>query len=334
MRYIIYGAGAIGGGIGARLFQAGQDVVLICRGAHLEAIRQSGLLLRTPEGETRLPVPAVGHPREIEFTADDAVILTMKTQDTERALLDLETSGGGELPVICAQNGVENERLAARRFERVYGMLVAMPATFLTPGEVIAEGTPITGVLHAGRYPGGVDPLIEQVCADISASTMLAEPDPAVMRLKYTKLLANLGNAIQVVCGESWGSETSRALMAAMRREAEAAYTAAGIEFASEEEYRERVNRFLRIGEVAGQSRGGSSTWQSLMRGHTTVEVDYLNGEIVLLGALHGVPTPYNSVLRRAAVRLAAAGHNPGHYSVEDLHAMIAEEQGALARPR
>lgn len=331
MRYIIYGAGAIGGGIGGRLFEAGHDVVLICRGAHLEAIRQDGLLLRSPEGEVRLPVPAVGHPREIQFTGDDAVILTMKTQDTERALLDLETSGGPDVPVICAQNGVDNERLAARRFSRVYGMLVAMPATFLTPGEVTAEGTPLTGVLHAGRYPAGIDPIIERVCADISASRMLAEPDPSVMRLKYSKLLSNLGNAVQVVTQGRRGDPDFRAFMGEVRREALACYEAAGIDSAPEEEYTERVSQHLRIGEVSGQPRGGSSTWQSMMRGHTTLEVDFLNGEIVLLGQLRGIPTPYNSVLRRAATRMAAAGESPGSHSFADLQAMVETERAAQA---
>src|SRR5215216_6455049 len=169
-RYIIYGAGAIGGGVGGRLFEAGHEVVLICRGEHLEAIRRDGLLLRAPEGDVRLPVPAAGHPREVELTPDDVIILTMKTQDSERALVDLEAAGGGELPVVCCQNGVENERLAARRFARVYAMLVAMPATFLTPGEVIVEGTPLTGILHTGRYPTGTDELADRLCADISAS--------------------------------------------------------------------------------------------------------------------------------------------------------------------
>lgn len=328
-RYIIYGAGAIGGGIGGRLFEAGHDVLLICRGAQLEAIRRDGLLLRAPEGDARLPVPAAGHPREIDFTPDDVVILTMKTQDTERALLDLETAGGGELPVVSAQNGVENERLAARRFERVYAMLVAMPATFLTPGEVIAEGTPVTGVLHTGRYPSGVDEVCERLCADISASHMLAEPDPAAMRLKYTKLLSNLGNAVQVIMGGTRGDPDFRALMAEVREEAIACYRAADIEFASDEEYAERVGAFLRIGEVAGQKRGGSSTWQSLQRGHTTIEVDYLNGEIALLGALHGVPTPANAVIRRVATHMAAAGHKPGHYSFAELRTMIDAERAA-----
>ena len=323
MRYIIYGAGAIGGGIGGRLFEAGHDVVLICRGEHLAAIKQDGLLMRSPDGEVRLPVPAVGHPREIDFTPDDIVILTMKTQDTERALLDLETAGGGELPLVCCQNGVENERLAARRFGRVYAMLVAMPATFLTPGEVFVEGTPLTGVLHTGRYPRGTDEVAERLCADISASRMLAEPDPAVMRLKYTKLLSNLGNGLQVVTDARWGDPDFRGLMAELREEAVACYRAAGIDFASEEEYAERVGRHLRIGEVAGQKRGGSSTLQSIIRGHTTVEVDYLNGEIALLGTLHGVPTPANGVVRALATRIAADGLRPGHHSFANLRAMI-----------
>jgi len=333
MRYIIYGAGAIGGSIGARLFQAGHEVILICRGDHLAAIRQDGLRLRAPDVDARFPVAAVGHPREIDFRTDDAVILTMKTQDTERALFDLETSGGSDVRVICTQNGVENERLAARRFARVYAMLVAMPASYLVAGEVIAEAIPISGVHHIGRFPAGVDAFAERVAADISRSTLLSEADPRIMRLKYTKLLANVGNAIQVITGFMRGSAENTALMTAVRQEAVDVYNAAGIDFASDEEYTERVQRHLKQGQVEGWLRGGSSTWQSLMRGHTTVEVDYLNGEIVLLGALHGVPAPINSVLRRTAVAMAAAGHKPGHHSFEELQAMIAAERARAGAP-
>ena len=69
MRYIIYGAGAVGGSIGARLFEAGHEVVLIARGPHLEAIQRDGLMVRTPEGESTTRVPAVGHPSEIDWLA-------------------------------------------------------------------------------------------------------------------------------------------------------------------------------------------------------------------------------------------------------------------------
>ena len=202
-----------------------------------------------------------------------------------------------------------------------------MPATYLTPGEVIVEGTPLTGILHTGRYPRGSDTVSEQLCADLCGSRMLADADSAVMRLKYTKLLSNLGNAVQVITPGRRGDPDFRALMAEVRREAVACYEAAGIDFASDEEYAERVGRHFRIGEVAGQPRGGSSTWQSLMRGHTTLEVDYLNGEIVLLGALHGIPTPCNAVLRRLAARIAASGEQPGRYSLDELRVQIEAER-------
>src|SRR6185295_7832131 len=162
-RYIIYGAGAVGGVIGARLFQGGRDVALIARGAHLDAIRARGLTLQTPDDTVTLAIKAAGHPSELSITADDVVLLTMKTQHTESALDDLRSVAGPSVPVICAQNGVENERLAARRFAGVYAMLVLLPATYLEPGVVQAHCAPVSGILDAGVYPGGSDDLISRV---------------------------------------------------------------------------------------------------------------------------------------------------------------------------
>ena len=62
VRFVVYGAGSIGGVVGARLFQHGHDVVLIARGRHLEAIRSHGLLLQDPAGEQALRIGAVDHP--------------------------------------------------------------------------------------------------------------------------------------------------------------------------------------------------------------------------------------------------------------------------------
>ena len=213
MRYIIYGAGGIGGAIGGRLFHHGQEVVLICRGEQLTAIQRQGLTLKTPTDTLQLPIRAVGHPLELSFTDSDAVILTMKSQDTELALRDLERAGGSEVPIICCQNGVDNERMAARRFTRVYGMVVWMPATYLEPGVVLNHATPVGGLLDAGCYPHGVDSLITQVTADITACGFSARPDSHIMRWKYTKLLSNLFNALQAICGlEARGGDCARAV--------------------------------------------------------------------------------------------------------------------------
>jgi 2-dehydropantoate 2-reductase len=320
MRYIIYGAGAVGGVIGARLFEAGHDVALIARGPHLDAIRERGLTLQTPLGSQTFPVPAAGHPSELRFAPGDVVLLTMKTQHTEAALDDLRAFAGDSVPVVCAQNGVENERLAARRFSRVYGMMVWLPATYLEPGLVLASAAPVNGVLDAGRYPSGTDALIEQVAAGIGASGIASKAIPDVMRWKYAKLLANLGNAIQAACDPA---DDARPLYARVRDEALACYRAAGIEHASDEEQAARRTAMSAMAPIAGARRGGGSTWQSLARGAGSVETDYLNGEIVLLGRLHGVPTPANAALQRIMSRLSRDNTTPGSMRLADIEREI-----------
>ena len=162
MRYIIIGAGAVGGAIGGRLFQSGYEVVLVARGPHLDALRAHGLRLVTPDGRATLPVPAVGSPSELGLRDGDVLVLAVKTQDAAAALADWAwqavrggTVAADSLPVVCAQNGVASERIALRRFRHVYGMCVWLPATHLEPGTVEAQGGPLSGMLHIGRYPSG-----------------------------------------------------------------------------------------------------------------------------------------------------------------------------------
>lgn len=321
MRYIIYGAGGIGGAIGARLFQRGHEVVLICRGAQMTTIQQKGLTLTTPKETVQLPLRAVGHPAELQFTHNDVVILTMKSQDTEGALRDLERAGGGEMPIICAQNGVDNERMALRRFTRVYGMVVVMPATYLEPGVVLNHSSPVEGVLDTGCYPSGVDPLITQVATDLTACGFSAKPDSAIMRWKYAKLLTNLQNALQAACGLDF---REREFAHKVRDEGLACLRAAGIDTASQEEFRQRMAE-VKILDIPGHPRTGGSTWQSLMRGLPSTEADFLNGEIVLLGKLHGIPTPYNRVLQQVANEMARTGKRPGSMTLEELQRRLGE---------
>ena len=323
MRFIVYGAGAIGGVVGGRLAQSGHDVVLIARGAHLEAIREKGLVLESPLDRVLLQVPAAGSPAELSFGEGDAILLCMKTQDTLPALEELAALASPRTPIVCLQNGVESERLAARRFEHVYGSAVMLPASHLAAGVVQANSAPISGILDTGRYPEGVDDFCGHFTAALERSTFSARPEPRVMRRKYTKLLMNLGNAVQAAVGD--GPEAAEWSRRA-REEAVACYQAAGIEYASDEEDRERRGGLIRIAPIAGQRRGGGSSWQSLARGKRTIEADYLNGEIVLLGALHGVPTPVNRVLMRVATRLAREGALPGALSPADLERELAAQ--------
>jgi len=121
MRLVIFGAGAIGGVVGARLHESGYAVTLIARGAHLNTIREHGLTLVTPDQRTVLAIDAVGDPGEIAWSGDEIVLLATKSQDTLGALTALRVAAGAGVPVVCLQNGVENERVALRLIDHVYG---------------------------------------------------------------------------------------------------------------------------------------------------------------------------------------------------------------------
>jgi 2-dehydropantoate 2-reductase len=335
MRYIIIGAGAIGGAIGARLFRSGHEVVLTARGAHLAAMREGGLRFATPDGTETLNVPVAAGPGELSLRADDVLILAVKTQDATGALdawaWEPVTGGGtaaDSLPVLCAQNGVASERLALRRFRQVYGVCVWMPATHLEPGLIEAQGTPRTGLLPVGRYPSGTDETARQVSADLTASTFVSPVSDNVMRWKYGKLLTNLGNAVEAVCGSPRAGQASADTVAELRRRAQdegrAALAAAGIEPASTAEQAGLRGDQVQIKPAGGSSRGGGSSWQSLTRGTGSIEADYLNGEIVLLGREHGVPTPVNELLQRLANQFARDRRTPGSVTDSELAALTA----------
>ncbi len=335
MRYVILGAGAIGGAIGGKLAKAGHDVVLVARGAHLEALRRDGLELRDPDTTERLLVPAFGSVAEIGLQAGDCVILATKTQQSGAALDDLravadaadDAAAARRIPIVCAQNGVENERIALRRFPQVYGMRVVLAGSHLEPGVVEIATAPVYGLLDVGRYPTGLDAVAEELAADLVSAGFDSRATSDVMSLKYLKLLSNLANALQAACGTELSSELAVSLMKAARAEARACYAAAGITVADESA--EEVRRRLRgeTLEVHGAVREGGSSWQSLQRGTGDIEADYLNGEIALLGRLHGLPTVVNERLQEVANRLARERRPPGSMTVEE----VAEGLGLTA---
>ncbi len=325
MRYLIYGAGAVGGTIGALLHAAGRDVVLIARGDHLAALRRDGLLLRTPDGEQRHAVPAVGSPAEAEPRPDDVVLLCMKTQDSEAALVELAACAPPSIAIVCAQNGVANEALALRRFPYVYAMLVYLPAGHQSPGVVGAAAWPVAGVLDVGPYPAATpDARALQIAEDLSAAGFASRATREIMGWKHGKLLSNISNAIDAVAG---ASARDGDLYAQARAEALAVFAAAGVALPDEEEESERRAALSTPRAIAGSPRDGSSSWQSLARGSGRIEADWLNGEIALLGRLHGIPTPVNAALQRIANRFAWERRAPGSLSLDELTAEVAADR-------
>ena len=104
-----------------------------------------------------------------------------------------------------------------------------------------------------------------------------------------------------------------------MNDEATRCFEAAGIEPVTEEEDRARRADHIKRRPVHGRPRTGGSSYQSLERGQGTIETDYLNGEICLLGRTYGVPTPANAVVQRLANRAAAERWKPGRMTPGEL---------------
>ncbi|MGO4527170.1 ketopantoate reductase family protein [Microvirga sp. 2MCAF35] len=320
MRIIVYGVGAIGGTVAAALTLSGQEVIGIARGAQLKAIQDDGLLLRTPEKTERARFSCVADPTEIDFRPDDAILLTMKTQDTLAALERLRAAGVTGQPIFCVQNGVTNERLALRLFPEVHGVTVIMPAAISAPGEVSAFSVPRHGIFDIGRYPGGSNAHDTQLAEALEAANVAAFVSQDVMRSKYGKLILNLSNILQAALGLDADYKHLEALV---RAEAEAAYRAAGIPWLDVGAADARRAQLVKQQPIAGIERLGSSTTQSLARGGGSIETDYLNGEIVLLGRLHGVPVPANTYFTELGARMAREGLKPGAVSVAEVEAQL-----------
>jgi len=326
MRFIIYGVGAIGGTFAAALTRAGYDVLGIARGRMLEAIRaQGGLTFRSPAFSGLVSFPVVAEPGEIGFRTGDIIFLTMKGQDTAAALEALRAAGATSEPIVCAQNGVNNERLALRLFPNVYGMTVMMPSDYVTPGEVICYGTPKLGMLDIGRYPHGLDDTVAGIATAMQSAGFAPFPLERIMPSKYGKLRDNLGNVLDAAIGTGGrtGPMRSGEVIEAVRAEAEAVYKAAGIDWVTVGNADPQRKGLMEIGEVEGATRSGGSSLQSLKRGAGTIETDYLNGEIVLLGRLHGVPTPLNSALVALGRELVAKGTKPGSMTEAELRSRL-----------
>ncbi|MGK2930044.1 MAG: ketopantoate reductase family protein [Acidimicrobiales bacterium] len=318
-RYLVFGAGAIGGVVGARLAQSGHDVALVARGSHCDAIGRDGLRIDDPDRSATVHLPVTDDIATLEPGPDDVVLVAVKGQHTPAAIAAL-SPWAPELPIVCLQNGTANEVAFLRVFDHVHAVPVMLPATYEEPGVVQASSAPTTGILDIGRYPSGTDERCEEVSAAFRASTFESVVRPDIMRWKWRKLILNLGNSVEAASGRAHGN--GRILTAALD-EAEAVLVAAGIDVASADEDRERRGDHLTVRPIGDLERGGGSSWQSLARVTGDIETDLLNGEIVLLGRLHGVPTPVNAGLQRVARRLAAKGAAPASLTSDELAAEV-----------
>ncbi|GAA1851930.1 hypothetical protein GCM10009836_34940 [Pseudonocardia ailaonensis] len=300
---------------------------MVARGAQLDALRAGPLRQVRPEGERLVDVAVAGGPDEVDLRPGDVLVLASKSQDTDPTLAEWAwqpVAGGPDsaaevLPVVTLQNGLDSERIAVRRFATVYGAVILSPAGYLTPGEVLSPAAPTVGVVTIGRFPEGRDERLDAIAADLNAARHLTAVVDDIPRRKAGKLLMIIGNALDALYPASPDRERAVRLL---RDEALDVYAAAGVEPVSPTSDTGLDLSTFRRQELPGRTATGMSTWQSVQRGGA-VETDFLNGEISLLGRLHGVPTPHNDAVTARVHRAVREGAAAGSLPAEDLHATL-----------
>jgi 2-dehydropantoate 2-reductase len=173
MRIAVFGAGGIGGYLGARLAQAGDDVALIARGPHLRAIQAHGLFVESPTGDFHL-TPSIATDRPEDVGIVDAVLLGVKAWDVRAAAVAIRPMIGATTGVLTLQNGVEASAEVAEVLGKDHVMVgVAMVRCLIAgPGRL--------------RHVGSVDPNLILGEIDNRASERVEHIRAALAKVRVT----------------------------------------------------------------------------------------------------------------------------------------------------
>jgi 2-dehydropantoate 2-reductase len=320
--------------MGARLAESGAEVILIARDAHADAINRGGLLIQSREGDRVVKgLRAVTHPRDVAPNSGDVIILTVKSSRTAASIQALREAFPEETPVVCMQNGVRNEEIAAGRFLRVYGGMLGISATFMEPGRVAHTRGEL---LSISNYPLGCDDAAFQIAAWFEKAGFKVTTHESIMAVKWSKLILNLNNATFAIIDKhlQLGMVTPMIsnFMADVQEEGLRVLDVAGISLEDSNnpidlkrqlaELRSVVENPEKIRAEAGspvEFRTYPSTWMDLKLKRGETETGYFNGEIILLGEKYHVPTPYNSTLFNIVETMAVKGAPPGLCDIEEL---------------
>lgn len=302
MRVAVFGAGAVGSYLGSRFAAARADVHLIARGAHLEALRERGLTLITPDGITTTSVWATDNPASIGPV--DVVLFCVKSYDTEAAAAKLAPLVGAATLVLSIQNGIDNEAKIARIVgeEHVIGAATYILAAIESPG-VVRSGKArlVVGELRDGPPSARVNALVE--LARSGGIDAVAVPDVRIAKWeKYVLLVAfsAVTAATQLTVGDIRGSEAASAMLRAIMTEAWSVGRALGLPLAND--LVERQHALV----LAQNDNEGTSLRHDLLTGHR-MELEALQGTLRRLGRETGTPTPWTdaayAILQPWAIR-------------------------------
>ena len=311
MRVLVMGTGGLGGYYGWALASHGHDVTFVARGAHLAAIREHGLTLRslvTNETHIVKPARAVETPAEAVPGPDfDLIIFTVKAFDTETAAALLPPAVGANTAVLTLQNGVDSVDLlgAAVGAEHVLAGTTRINCVIGEPG-VIVQNTPFSK-LEMGELSGEATPRITAI-ADAFRATgieVFVSDDPLrevwtkfIMIAPHASLTASTGEAVAAIRAVPEGLALYRQLI----EETVAVGRASGVNLAPDAT--ERTMDF-----ITNLPPGAKTSLLFDYERKNRVELDYLTGTVVRRGRSLGIGTPgFDALYAVLKVRALAFG--------------------------
>lgn len=297
MRILCFGAGGVGGFYGAHLAASGADVSFVARGAHLDAMRARGLTIERDGDRPPVHVPrvtAAADPRELP--PPDLVLLAVKLPDTAAAVAALRPVMRPGTAILSLQNGVTKDDVLRVLFGpgAVIGGVTYVSTHVARPG-IIAQTGPMQR-LEVGEYDGARSPRVAALLEAASRAGVAVDNPPDIRAAiwgKFTFLvgLSAVTTAMRVPIGPIRANPRARAFLRDVVLEVAAVARAAGVALPPD-----AVEAALRRAETIAP--GMTSTMHQDLQAGRPLELPWLSGAVVDLGALHGVPTPCNRAVR------------------------------------
>jgi len=306
MKIAIMGTGGVGGYYGALLAQTGQDVTFIARGAHLQAIREKGLQVKSVHGDfTVSPAKATDSPSEVGPV--DIILFSTKTYQTDEAAQSIKPMVGMNTVVVSLQNGID----AADRIGRVVGIehmlggVTWLSAAVEAPG-IIGQYSQFRRIA-LGEFNGQTTPRIEAVYNALQATGATVEVSDTILKVLWTKFVfiapvMAMGSVTRVTFGEYRNVPEARTVLTKAIGEVAAIAQAKSVTLD-----KDVVKKTLAF--IDSSEPGIKPSMQRDVESGKPSELESMIGVVVRLGAEYNVPTP--------AMQFAYAMLKPGELKAQ-----------------
>jgi 2-dehydropantoate 2-reductase len=306
MKIAIMGTGGVGGYYGGLLARSGQDVTFIARGAHLRAIREQGLKVKSVHGDFTVP-PAKATDTPAEVGPMDMILFATKTYQTDEAAQLITPMVAQNTVIVSLQNGID----AADRIARVVGMehmlggVTWLSAAVEAPG-LIGQYSQFRRIA-LGEFSGETTPRLKAAFDALQATGATVEVSDVILKVLWTKFVfiapvMAMGSLTRVTFGEYRNVPEARTVLTEAISEVAAVAKAKGVTLD-----KDVVDTTLAF--IDSSAPGIKPSMQRDVESGKPSELEAMIGAVIHLGAEHNVPTP--------AMKFAYAMLKPGELKAQ-----------------